>query len=204
MNRLAAPAQQHGIARAKAQRGRIGSHVRAAFVNDPDQPDRHPHPGEDQAIGPLGPVDFLPDRIGQIGHRGHGIGDSGKAAGIKPQPIKHGPAQTASFTGRHVFGIGRKNGGFLGLQRLCRGPQCGFPAIRAKLRELRLRRPASLRQRGHQRIGIAIEGGGWIGHFCGCAYHLGNGSRNQIDSSRESFDSTTTVCRRFAYPGDTC
>ncbi len=66
MDRLAAAAQQHGIAAAKAQRGGVGGDVGAAFVDDPDQPDRDAHAASSSSpLGTMLPVDDLADRIGQ-------------------------------------------------------------------------------------------------------------------------------------------
>ena len=51
MDRLAAAAQQHRIARPHAQRGGVGGNVGAAFVDDPDQPDRDAHPRQVEPAG---------------------------------------------------------------------------------------------------------------------------------------------------------
>ena len=81
MHRLAAPAQQHGIARAQTQGGGIGRHIGAAFINDADQANGHSHPAQAQTIGATGLVDDLPHGIGQGGHLRHGIGNASKALG---------------------------------------------------------------------------------------------------------------------------
>ena len=51
MDRLAAAAQQHRVARAQAQRRGVGGDVGAALVDDADQPDRHAHAGQLQPVG---------------------------------------------------------------------------------------------------------------------------------------------------------
>jgi hypothetical protein len=51
MDRLAPAAQQRGIARSHAERGRRRRHVGAAFIDDADQPDRHAHAFEHQPVG---------------------------------------------------------------------------------------------------------------------------------------------------------
>ena len=89
MDRLAPPAQQHGVAGAKAQGRRIDRDVRAAFVDDPDQADRHPDAGQAQAVGTLVLTDDGTHRIGKAGNRANGLHDSIEPRRIEPQPVDH-------------------------------------------------------------------------------------------------------------------
>ena len=65
VDRLAAAAQNHGVARAKAQSRSVRSYVGAAFVDDPKHAYRHTHPFHDEAIGLSVRIDHLAHRIGQ-------------------------------------------------------------------------------------------------------------------------------------------
>ena len=66
-NGLGAAAQDRGIARFKAQRRRVGGHVRTRFVDDADNAQRHAHFSDlDAARAELELADFA-DRIGQSG-----------------------------------------------------------------------------------------------------------------------------------------
>ena len=123
MHSLAAAAQQHGIARAQAQRGSVRRHIGSAFIDDSDQPDRHPHPRHAQPVGPLARIDDLTDRIGEVRDLLHRIGNPGQPRGIEPQPVEHCLAEAICLAGGKIeriggkdFRLGRTHGGSGGAQ----------------------------------------------------------------------------------------
>jgi len=69
VHRFRPAAQQHGVSRAQAQRGGIGGDVGAAFVNDPDQSDRYPHPHQLEPTGRDIARDYFAARTRQRGDR---------------------------------------------------------------------------------------------------------------------------------------
>ena len=110
MRAFRSAAQDGGIAGAQAERSRICSHVRAAFVNDSDDTQRHGHAGKVQSVRLLPARQFPTKRIGQVGN---GI-DAGRDAVdtrlIEGEAVEHGVAE-ALFPGRiHVLLVGRQNG----------------------------------------------------------------------------------------------
>ena len=108
-DRFGAAAQDDGIARHHRQRRRIGGHVRAAFVDDPDHADRHAHPAQAQTVGPLGLVDRHPDRIGEAGDRRDPVGHCGNARRVESQTIQQRRRQAGVGRLRHVDRIGGDN-----------------------------------------------------------------------------------------------
>ena len=158
IDRLAAPAQQHGITTAQAQRGGIGGHIGPALVNDADQPDGHAHPAQMQPIGPLAGVDHLPHRVGQNGHLRHGIGNPGQALRRQPQPVEQRAGQAIGLTRGDVAGVGGQNGALILAQRPSGGEQRGGFLGIAETGQQGLRRAPGARQPRHQSLG-AFAGG---------------------------------------------
>src|ERR1051325_1046144 len=64
MEALRAAAQDRGISRFEGQSAGIGGHIRAALINDPDDPQRHADPCYAETIGPGPFVKHPADRIG--------------------------------------------------------------------------------------------------------------------------------------------
>ena len=169
MHRLAPPAQQRRIARAHAQRGGIGSDVGAALIDDPDGADRHADAGKGKPVGPRAPVDHLSDRIGQIGHRRHGIGDSRKPRLVERQPVEHRLAEPAGRARGKVFGIGCEDRWSGLAQRVGRKLQRGCAGCARHRGKRALGTPRRLGERCHQRGGIAGFGRDLLGRSLGHA-----------------------------------
>jgi len=68
MDRLGAAPEDDRVAGLQAQGRRVGRHVGARLVDDPDDPQRDPHPAHEQPVGPAPHGRDLPHGIGQGGH----------------------------------------------------------------------------------------------------------------------------------------
>ena len=99
-------AQDCGIPGLQAQRSGIGGHVRAAFVDDPDDPQRHGNLPDAQAVGAVGHGQLAPHGIVELGHRRHASGHGFDPVGGEQQAVEHGLAQAFVGAGRHVDGVG--------------------------------------------------------------------------------------------------
>ena len=89
MNRLGPAAQDTGIPGFEAQRRRVGGHVRAGLINDPDHTDRHPHPPHLHAVRPSPQFDRLPDRIRQLDDLPYPVGHLGDSLRSEAETIRH-------------------------------------------------------------------------------------------------------------------
>ncbi len=65
---VATTAQDDRVAGLEAQCGRIHRHVRPGLVHHADDPERHPHPLDLQALGGPPAGNDLADRVGEHGH----------------------------------------------------------------------------------------------------------------------------------------
>ena len=101
-DRFGAAAQDRGIACHRAERAGVGSHIGAALVDDADHPDRHPHPGQLEPVGPLDAVDDFTDRIVEPCHRL----DAGRHRldpfGIEPQSVEQRGGKSVGFARSHI------------------------------------------------------------------------------------------------------
>ena len=132
MHRLAAAAQQHRIARTQTQRGGIGGHVGAAFIDDPDQPDGNAHASRTRPLGRLsGRSPRRPDRAARRPDRPHR--QSRQPRRIEPQPVEHGRGQPALGACRHIERIGVEYAGLAPATRGRSQQSAGF--IRGKRRQ---------------------------------------------------------------------
>jgi len=106
VDRLAATAQNRGVAGLETQHCGIRGDIRPAFVDDADGAYGHTDLFDAHAIGPLPRLDDLTDRIGQGGHlldaRSHGF----NPRDIEPETVEHGRRQAAVTGCAHVLGIG--------------------------------------------------------------------------------------------------
>ena len=97
IHRFGTPAQNRGIARHDAQHPGICRHVRAAFVNDPDDAKRHTDAREFQAIGPRRLVDDCTDRVRQCSDGIDRARNPFDPCGIDGQPVDHRCCHAARF-----------------------------------------------------------------------------------------------------------
>ena len=97
LDRLGTAAQDRGVARFEAERGRIGRHIRPGFKNDADHTNRNAHFADVQAVWtrPLGQQ--LAHRVWQSRHLGHGVGDALQALRVEREAVNH-RAGEAVFT----------------------------------------------------------------------------------------------------------
>ncbi len=109
MHRFATTAQQRRIAGPHTKGGGIGGYIRAAFIDDPDQPDRHTHAAQFEAVGAFGPIDHLADRVGQIRHRFYAGGNAFEPRLIEPKAVEHRITQPAFLAGSKVERIFGQN-----------------------------------------------------------------------------------------------
>ena len=105
VDRLAAAAENGGVAGFETQHGGIRGDVRAAFVNDADGADGHADLLDPHSVRAFPCVHHLADGIGQRGDlvdaRGHGF----DARFIEPQAVEHGGGEAFFRAGGEVLGI---------------------------------------------------------------------------------------------------
>ncbi len=101
-----AAAQDGGVARLQAQRGGVGGDVRAGFVDDADDAERHAHPADLDAGGPELEVGHLADRIGQLGDLFDAFGHAVNAFFRKRQAVEHGGFQPGGARGGEILLVG--------------------------------------------------------------------------------------------------
>ena len=146
--RLAAPAQDHRIARAQAERGRIRRHIGPAFVDDADHAQGHPHSRQLQPVGADLRVDHAAQRIGERGDLLHPGRRAGDPVLVQLQPIEHRCRQAVGRGILHVARIGGDDRRRLVPQRLGRAAQrIGLLRVAC----LRDRRRGAPRPRAHRR-----------------------------------------------------
>ena len=92
-DRLRTAAQDHGISRLQAKRRRIRSHVGTRFINDADDPQRHSHTADFQAIRAHRGIIAPQDRIRKGGRLPKPLRHLGNAPFIQHETIQIGAAQ---------------------------------------------------------------------------------------------------------------
>jgi hypothetical protein len=179
---LTAAAQDHRIARHQPQRGGIGGHIGAAFIDDADDAERDAHAGQRHAVGAHGPVDFGADRVGQGGDGLDRVGNRGEPILVEAQPVEHRRRQAAFASRLHIarIGIQDRRAAHAQLGR-SRAQRLGLFGCRRHRERLRCQACARAHV-GDQRIGIVqarrvAEGeGGFSVHATG-QYHFWRDSR---------------------------
>ena len=133
MDRFFPPAEDAGIARLEAQDGGIRGHVGAGFVNDADHTDGHAKLGDFESVRAGPRTNDFPDRIGEQCDLPHTLGHGKDPLGCKAKAVD-GRGVESVIRGRgEVFGIGRNNFAFRGLDGVGHGLQgCILGVGRAK------------------------------------------------------------------------
>ena len=140
----------------------VGGHVRAAFIDDADQPDRNAYARQLQTVGPLAGIDHLANGIGKSSDLLHRIGHRRHALRIKLEPVEHGTGRTACLRSGIVGGVGGKNAGLVIAQGSGSGAQSlGFLRLRHQ-RQLALRDATGLCQSRDQDLRRLRGGSGHI------------------------------------------
>ena len=94
MHRLGTAPEDDGVAGSQTERGGIRRHVGSALVDHRDDPERDPHPGDPQSVGPH--VLLLERAEGILLPRdlSHRARDARYPRGIQPQPVTHRAGDT--------------------------------------------------------------------------------------------------------------
>ncbi len=116
---VGAAAQDHGIAGLQAQRAGIGRHVRAAFEDHADHPERHAHALDGHAVRPrpASRSPGLPDR-GCRGWSSIAAAMPSTRFAIQRQPVEEGGRDIVRPRLGHVLGIGGDDRGGVGAKCL--------------------------------------------------------------------------------------
>ncbi len=91
VRRLLAAAQNHRVATLHAQRGGVGRHVRPRLVDEENHPQRHAHLQHLQPVRTNRRRHHLADRVRQLGHLVHRLGDPVDPLRRQSQPIDPAP-----------------------------------------------------------------------------------------------------------------
>ena len=109
-NGLGAAAQDRGIARFKAQRRRVGGHVRTRFVDDADDAQRHAHLAHlNPARAELELAD-LADRVGQGGDLFNAFGHRLDALLAQGEAVEQSGLQPGGSCRGDILGVRSKQG----------------------------------------------------------------------------------------------
>ena len=118
-----ASAQYRRVAGFDGQRAGVGRHVRAAFVDDADDAERHAHALKAQTVGPYPFGQHRTDRIGQLGDLPDAVGDPFDARLVEQQPVDECRRPPGSTRGFEILGVGGEDRRRRFTQCLGRGAQ---------------------------------------------------------------------------------
>ena len=107
MNRLAAAAQNAGVAGFDAQAGGIGGHVRTRFVDDADDAERHAHAPDLDAGWAVFKIGNFADRIREACDLAQTLGHGLDARDVQFQTVEQGGIETRALAGVEVLFVGR-------------------------------------------------------------------------------------------------
>ena len=106
IQRLAAAAQDAGVAGFQAQRRGVRRYVRARFVDDADHAQRHTHAADLDARRPRFEIENFANRVLQLGDLAHATGHGGNAAFVQQQPIQECRIELGVGASFHVLCVG--------------------------------------------------------------------------------------------------
>ena len=132
MDRFRSAAQDHRVAGLQAQRGGVGRHVRACFVDHRDHAQRHAHALDMDSVGPVVGTGDLAHGVRQLRHFAHGSGDALQACRIEPQSIQHGAADAFCGGRFDIACIGGQDHSFVGQQGIRHRAQQGVLGLRGQ------------------------------------------------------------------------
>jgi hypothetical protein len=135
-------AQDDGVAGFDAETCGVAGHVGAVLVDDADHPERDPHLGDPQAVGPDPAAHHLSDRVGQRRHRPQPGGHGPHPGLVEAEPVQPGRAHRLTLGGRQVGRVGRHQIVDMGVE------QVGGGAQRSILHRRGCHRQAARRDRG--------------------------------------------------------
>ena len=124
MQRFASPAQDRRVTRLQAQRGRVDRDVRAGFIDDANDAERHTHLSDAHSVGANVACRQAANRIRHGGHLLQPIDHGVDRAIRQRQPIEQRGLQAPFAPGDQILLVGRLERVALGGQRLSHGQQC--------------------------------------------------------------------------------
>ena len=124
--RLAAAAQDAGIAGLQAQPGRVGGHVGARLVDDADHAQRHAHLAKLDPARTVGKLAHFAHRVRQGGNLAQAFGHAGHGFFRQGQAVDHRRRQSGRHGSLHVVGVGGQQLGRIALDGIGHGQQCGI------------------------------------------------------------------------------
>src|SRR2546426_631151 len=129
--RLGAALEQHGVRGLETERGRVGGHVWARFVDREHDADRHAHLRDLEAVRPPPGGDRLAHGIGERGDlletARHGV----DAAGGQREAVDEGCAVAGGARAGDVVRVGAEDGGLVAPQ--ARGREIGRASCRERV-----------------------------------------------------------------------
>ena len=103
VERLAAPAQDRGVAGLEAEGGDVDGDVRPRLVDHADDADGDAPLAQPQAVREHAAIVFRADRIGQRGDAARVVGERGQPLLVQQQPVEQRLAQSLGAAGRDVL-----------------------------------------------------------------------------------------------------
>lgn len=108
VNRLRAATQNRGVASLGAKRRGVAGHIRARFVDDANDADRHADFGNAETVWPRPFGDDLSHRVLERGDLPDAVGHRFDAFPIERQPVDHSAGKLIAFCFRDVLGVGHE------------------------------------------------------------------------------------------------
>ena len=102
---LTAPEDAH-VAGLQAQGGGVHGDVGPGLEDDGDDPQGHPPPPDDEAVGPGLHLIHLADGVREGGHLPHPVHNARHPFRRQGQPVQHGGAHPRLLCGGHILGVG--------------------------------------------------------------------------------------------------
>ena len=124
IDRIRPAAQDDGVPGLHRQRARIGGHVRPAFVDHAQHPQRRCHALDVQPVRPVPFGQHPAHGIGLFGHRPQPLGNGADARGGQRQPVDHRGGQALRLGVDQILGVGVEDG-VLARRDLVRGADQG-------------------------------------------------------------------------------
>ncbi len=148
-DRFRAAAQDHGVARLHAERGRVDRDVRSRLVDDEDDAERYPHAAHPQAIRSHPRLDDLAHGIRQRRHVAKARDHVAPLRIGEREPAEQRRLDAGGLGGAHVVGVGGEDAPARGFESLRAAQQPGVLLASAQRRHVPRRLPRTPRQLHH-------------------------------------------------------
>ena len=132
MDRLAASAQDGGVARFRAKDGGVAGDVGTGFVDDAHDADGHAAFRYLNAVGAGPGAEGFADGIGQRGDGADALGHASEAWGVEAEAVEHRAGEAVLLRGVGVAGVGGEDRGRVAVKGVGHGEEAAILLIRSQ------------------------------------------------------------------------